>query len=238
MLLRMLFLPPACFSYLRQAGLHTKREKNLNANLANKVGLAQKDRKGIVVFVFGPNGALMSETDHASLSLSDMMSHIADCYEEHVARYIRRLIPILAEHMQATERQGLVIHATLWTKNNCQIINNVLKSYTSWKPLKLPELVPTLEEAANAQYREACRVIIGLGNFELSEQFKKFFIPRDAFYGKTDKQRKAHMKKQFHAVAESDIVRATTRIINTARALNHGGKKPCQRRRHRSEQTQ
>ena len=57
--------------------------------------------------LFGPNGVLMSETDHASLF--HMMSHIADCHEDHVARYIRQLIPMLAEHMQATERQGLVI---------------------------------------------------------------------------------------------------------------------------------
>ena len=154
-------------------------------------------------------------------------------------RYIRRLIPMLAEHvMQATERHGLMIQTTLWTKNNCRSINNVLKSYTSWKPLKLPELVPTLEEADNAQYRETRRAIIGLGNFELSEQFKKLFIQKDALYGKTDKQRKDDMKKFFRAVAESEIVRATKRSIKTARAPKHGGKKPCQRRRHRSERTQ
>ena len=131
--------------------MHTTREKknNLNTNLANKVGLAHKDRKVIVDSIFGPNGALMSETDHASLS--DMMSHLADCHEDHVARYLKRLFPMLAEQMQATERQGLVIQTTLWTNNNCESIKNVLKSYTSWKPLKLPELVPTLEEAVNVQ---------------------------------------------------------------------------------------
>ena len=79
-------------------------------------------------------------------------------------------------------------------------------------------------------YRETRRATLGLGNFELSEQFKKLFIPRDAFYGKTDKQRKAHMKKFFHAVAESDIVRATKRSKKTTRAPKHGGKKPCHRR--------
>ena len=156
--------------------LHAK--KILNANLVNKVGLAQKDRKVIVDSDSGPNETLMSETDHASLS--DIMSHIADCHEDHFARYIRRLIPMLAENMQATERLGLVIQTTLWTNNNCESINNVPKSYTSWKPLKLPELVPTIAEAANAQYRETRRAKLGLGNFELSEQFKKFFIPRDA----------------------------------------------------------
>ena len=126
----------------------------------------------------------------------------------------------------------------MWTNNNCESINNVLKPYTSWKSLKLPELVPTLEEAVNAQYRETRRAILGSGNFELFEQFKKFLIPRDASYGKTDKQRKAHMKKFFHAVAESDIVRANKRSIKTARAPKHGGKNLCQRRQHRSELTQ
>jgi hypothetical protein len=76
--------------------LHVK--KNLNANLADKVGLAQKDRKAIVDSVFGPTGALMSETDHASLS--DMMTHTADCHANIVARYIVRLIPLLAEHLE------------------------------------------------------------------------------------------------------------------------------------------
>ena len=98
--------------------------------------------------------------------------------------------------------------------------------------------MPTLEEAVDAQYRETRRAILGLGDFELSEQFKKLFTPRDACYGKTDKQRKAHMKKFFRVAAESDIVRATKRSIKTARAPKHGGKKPCQRRRHRSEGTQ
>ena len=98
--------------------------------------------------------------------------------------------------------------------------------------------MPTLEKAVNAQYRETRKGILGLGIFELSEQFKNFFIPRDAFYSKTDKQMKAHMKKFFHAVAKSDIVRATKRSIKTARAPKHGGKKPCQRRRHRCEPTE
>ena len=89
--------------------LHAK--KKLNATLANKDGLAQKDRKVIVDSVFGPNGSLMSETEHASFS--DMITHIADCHKDHVARYIRRLITMLAEHMKATERQGLVIQTTL-----------------------------------------------------------------------------------------------------------------------------
>ena len=56
--------------------------------------------------------------------------------------------------------------------------------------------------------------------------------------GQTNKQRKADMKKFFRAVAESDIAMATKRSIKTARAPKHGGKKPCQRRRHRSERTQ
>ena len=98
-------------------------------------------------------------------------------------------------------------------------------------------MVPTLKEAVNAQYRETRRAILGLDNFELSQQFKKRVIPRDDFYGKTDKQRKAHMKTFFHAVAELDIVRATKRSMKTARAPKHGGKKPCQRRRHHSERT-
>ena len=101
-----------------------------------------------------------------------------------------------------------------------------MKSYTSWKPLKRPELVPTLKEAVNAQYGETSRAILGQGNFELSEQFKKYFIPRDAFYGKTDKQRKAHMKRFFRAVVEIDIVRATKRSIKTTGAPKHGVKKP------------
>ena len=231
MLLRVLFLPPAgWFAH------YTRKKQNLNVNLANKVGLAQKNRKVIVDSIFGPNGALMSETDHGSLS--DMMSHIAHCHEDHVARYIRRLIPMLADYMQAKQSQGVVIQTTLWTNNNCESIINVLKSNTSWKLLKLPEMVPTLKEAVNAQYRETRRAILGLGSFELSEQFKKFFIPRDGFYGKTDRQRKAHMKKFFHAGAERDIVRATKRSIKRTRAPKHGGNKPCQSRRHRSERTQ
>ena len=64
MLLRVLFLPPAGWF------AHYTRKKILNASLADKVGLAQKDRKVIVDYVFGPNGALVSETDHASLSLT------------------------------------------------------------------------------------------------------------------------------------------------------------------------
>ena len=129
-----------------------------------------------------------------------------------------------------------MIQTKLWTNNNCESVNNVLKSYTSWKPLKLPELVQPLKK--QSMYRETRRALLGLDNFELCEQFKKFFIPKDAFYRKTNKQRKAHMKKFFHAVAESDIVRATKRSIKTARAPKHVGKKPCHRRRHRSERTQ
>ena len=143
MLLRVLFLPPAgWFTH------YTRKKKELERKSC-EVGLAQKGRKKYVDSIFGPNGALMFGTDHASLS--DMMSYIADCHEEHVARNIRRLFPMLAEHMKATERQGLVIQTKLWTNNNCESINKVLNSYTYWQPLKRPERVPTLEEAVNVQ---------------------------------------------------------------------------------------
>ena len=80
-----------------------------------------------------------------------------------------------------------------------------------------------LEEAVNAQHRETRRAILGWGNFELSEPFKKCFTPRDAFYSKTDKQKKTYMKRFFRALAESNFVRATKRSIKTARAPKHGG---------------
>ncbi|KAK7476527.1 hypothetical protein BaRGS_00032207 [Batillaria attramentaria] len=128
-------------------------KQNLNALLADKVGLPKRERKKTVDDIFGKDGVLVTEKDNTLIS--DMLLHIADnCDNEHMTRHIRRLAPMMAENAKALQCPGLQVESALWTNNNCESYNHVLKQATGWKTLKLADLIQQLFTVVEAQYRK------------------------------------------------------------------------------------
>ena len=67
---------------------------------------------------------------------------------------LERLSPLMIENAKALDRPGLCLDNALWTNNNCESINHVLKQACSWRSLKLVDLILKLHMVVESQYRE------------------------------------------------------------------------------------
>ena len=127
--------------------------KNFDSFLSDKVGLPCPDRTRLLERLVGQFGMMtMSASNH--VQLADQLQLVAEDSEEQVRRYMDRVSPLLVENRGALERPGLCQKTALWTSNNCESMNPVLKQAVRWRSLKLVELVKKLHEVIKAQYRE------------------------------------------------------------------------------------
>jgi len=56
-----------------------------------------------------------------------------------------------------------------WTNNACESMNHVLKQRTQWRISHLPDLTDNCRALMEAQYKEADRALLGLGDFSSSQ---------------------------------------------------------------------
>jgi hypothetical protein len=142
---------------------------------------------------------------------------------------LTKLATQLAQNIRVLARPGLTA-TTLWTNNNCESVNHVLKATVSWKSLKLVELIHKLHNIVAAQYREVKRSFVGLGEYVLVEEFQRFRVPIDVWHGQGEASRERHFRRFMHALKETHVVRSTSGL-KVAHPPKSKGKKPCQKKR-------
>jgi hypothetical protein len=75
----------------------------------------------------------------------------------------------------------------LWTNNNAESINNVLKINTNWKPQSLTALIEKLFSVVKLQYLDTRRALYGVGNFCLHSQYTMYAVQEAVIGGKKQK---------------------------------------------------
>lgn len=79
--------------------------------------------------------------------------------------------------------------------------NQVLMQAFSLKLHKLVDLVQAVHDVVESQYREVKRLLVGLANFKLTEEFQCFSVDLNAQYALGQVQRAEHFQR-FMALAE------------------------------------
>ena len=64
----------------------------------------------------------------------------------------------------------------VWTNNNAESINNVLKINTNWKPQSLTALIEKLFSVVKLQYLDARLALYGADNFLLHSHYTMYSV--------------------------------------------------------------
>jgi len=64
-------------------------------------------------------------------------------------------------------RSNMEVGCAGWTNNACKSVNHVLKQRTQWRITHLPDLISKCRSLVDAQFKEAERALVGLGDFTL-----------------------------------------------------------------------
>ena len=118
-----------------------------------EVGVPQKDRTEIWKAIFGEEG-LVNADDSISF---DKMSK----YPKFTKYFNRKLKPCLQFYVNQPSRASKISE---WTNNNCESLNNIMKSDANRKMKSTPELIDMLHEITVFHVKDFRRTLYGEGN--------------------------------------------------------------------------
>ena len=209
-------------------------KENVTRHLRDVVGCSTKERHNIIDSIFGENGIIHCSD---SFTFDEKVIEIGSSIIKYpkFARYFDKLKPLIYSYvcLPSTENNG-----SIWTNNNCESMNNILKLTNNWKPQKLPALIQNLTCVTKLHMADLRRALHGTGNYLLVPKKRKYLIPRELWFSKTETEKQTI----FLNFLKRDKVKAEDRITSTDTKYSipqtpSVAKKPCQRKRPRSERT-
>lgn len=124
----------------------------------------------------------------------------------------------------------------LWTNNNSESLNNILKLATGWKPQKLPVLVDKIADIIQLHMNDLRRALHGTGNYMLTAAYKRFLVPSAVWSSKTKEEKDKHFLKFLSAkTVTSNYIKATNVEFEIPAVSPRAARKPGQVRRPRAE---
>lgn len=219
--------------------LCTKHLKdNLSEYLKNKVGITQGTRKKMVDEVFGRQGLVSL---HDTLAFEEKASAIRqdhlEQFPDFVSYFDNQVKGRIFEYVVKPNRKNPTTSNRLWTNNNCESLNHVLKQVTKWQPKKTPDLVRCLYDAAHIKLLDIRSSLHGMGNYRIVPWLtKKFYVPHNVWLTKDIDQRDKlfHEFCAYKKTTKPKIVSSSDgklKVPNVPRLA----KKPGQRTRARAE---
>ena len=166
---------------------------NLERHLKDKVGMSENMRKKLSSDVFGTNG-LIEASDPTDFEERKEVFLSNFIYNKKAREYIeKRILPILEQHvLQPVWQEGV---PRLWTNNNSESQNNVLKHNSDWKLLKIPELIKMLHTITVTQYNQLVKSITQTGDFILTAAYRNYYIAPQQWEVKSSQQKEAIKRK-------------------------------------------
>ena len=211
---------------------------NAMDQLKDKIGLPHQARQLLLSHIFGDDG-ITATTNQLAFEhrLQQTTDHITAVAPAFIAYFNQRIVPglrnnLAAQHAHASSTRPSF---TKWTNNNCESINNVLKTQLDWKAQNPMDLVDSLHQLITRQHKQVERAIVGQGDFYLTKPYQKYKITINAWASLTDDQRSRHLDKFYRAAAVTDPRMVISSDGHAVIAPQHGGRKPHQVKRPRAE---
>ena len=207
-------------------------KQNANIKLKDKIGSCTKDRKKVLDSIFGTEG-ITNATDDISFNqkCEEARKTIEETVPSFQEYFSERIQPRIFDNLAAEEDTGLQNLAG-WTNNNCESINAVLKRQVDWRPQKSVNLILSLFQLVQAQYKELERSLFGHGEYVPTEQFQKFQMDPSVWCSLSKEGKIAHFQKFMRQRCENQKDQVTsTDGTRTILKPKNGGKKPGQFKR-------
>ena len=211
--------------------------ENATDYLQNTVRLNQAKRTKVSEKIFGKGGLTGAESLLLFDERAEQLAIEFDVKLRAFSKYFRsHLTPLLRENVVQPIIEGKL--SSLWTNNNAESLNHVLKQLVNWKPQPLHQLVTIISKHRSAQYADIERAFIGRGDYRLTSKFKSFSIEPHIYASKT-KQECMKIKRRFFfnsSVTEKHEVVSSNKKLRVPRTPS-SGKKPHQKRPKAAEKT-
>jgi len=96
-----------------------------------------------------------------------------------------------------------------WTNNNSESLNHVLKRAINWQLEPLLDLVNTLNEIIDTQFKDLLRALVDRGQYRVADSHTQFRVSKTAWTNKTREERQRYFRR-FRNVVPKDKLTATS----------------------------
>ena len=153
---------------------HILCTRHLRQNASQKLtddAVDKYDKGKILDKIFGDDGLLTAD------ERCEELESISQSISRNFLKYFqKRLKDILRQKRHDPE----VATQTdkMWTNNNCESINHVLKQAIDWKRQPLLDFITCVNELVDAQFKDLKRAMVNMGRFRLAETHRQFVVSK------------------------------------------------------------
>jgi hypothetical protein len=219
-----------CFPKSRRVLCTKHVTENLRHYLQDKIGMTTTERASLLMAIFDSDGGLIAS--ESTENFDEMCITIAATVNnEQLSRYLeQQIFPALRRNVDAASNVQLT---PMWTNNNCESANHILKQMVDWHPQKLPTLIDTLHDAAKLNMIHLRLALTGRGDCSLSQAYRRYQVHPHVWAAKSEEEKTATFQKFIkmrrpNRVAEKIVSTDGMLVIPN---LPQAGKKPGQRKR-------
>ena len=124
------------------------------------------------------------------------MKEVAENYKQFVKYYDSHLKPRISSFV--TEANKRIITKKLWTTNNAESMNRVMKVTVNWKPQSTPELIQKLYHMVDFQFINLCSALHSTGE---SDSSYKIYVVADMVWWTKNQEEQDKLFKNFYKTA-------------------------------------
>ena len=207
----------------------------------SRVGVSENDRKTVLDWLFGKAGLAASQTmlefENRRLEAMQQLRLLDsdDLYTQYISEKVTRKIKNNVE-----VRQRACGVEKLWTNNNSESANHMLKLKLEWKPAHLLDLVHHLHDLVKLQYADLQAALYGQGNYILASPFSRHIMHFAEWANASEAKRQLKFQAFLNDNGHNSLSRTVTSTDGqlTLYASPKIATKPNQRRRARPCRTQ
>ena len=124
-----------------------------------------------------------------------------------------------------------------WTNNNCESLNHVLKCAINWQSKPLMDLVLTIRDIIETQFKDLRRALVSTGEYRVADTHRQFLVTKTAWTTKTTEERQRLYRRFRNYVPPDKKTVTSTDGQTTVVKPRSLGKKIGQRKRKVNERT-
>ena len=231
-----------CFPNARRYLCSKHLKDTVSRYLQDKVGMDVQARHQAMMDIFGQKGiAAANSSFDFELRCHEFEKNIShEGFQNYFSKQLKpRLKNFVSKPRISIENES--ISDELWTSDNAESMNNIIKLDINRTPQKLSALIQKLEDIVAQQYTEVRASLHGNGNCFLAEDYADFTHSHHVWVEKTDEDkdeiyRKILMSKKVSKTIKPSMVPATSADIllpNHAKIATN----PNQKRRAKATRT-
>ena len=182
----------------------------------------------LISAVFGAEGITACQD---ALSYDTRLQRVQESILPTVSSKLRQYFDAEVEPLL---RSNMEVGCAGWTNNACESVNHVLKQRTQWRITHLPDLISKCRSLVDAQFKEADRALVGLGDFTLHPTHTHHRQTLSRWQAMSDRQQQRVIRNCFKLQLPVDTSASTDGNL-TVTYRQTAGKKLNQRKRPRAE---